>query len=106
MKIAVITTLDSFETLEPAWKRLTEGSDSDKPLITYEFLYSLLKVFFEKHKLLVFVVKEGDQGDKIAPFVRDGKSVRARSVLTQKRIVGNEKMASASTKFLPRGRER
>lgn len=68
MKIEVVHVFDEFVELEPVWKGLVEESGIDNPLITYEFFYCLLKVFFEKSELLIFVVKDGGEVVGIAPF--------------------------------------
>ena len=77
MKIEVVHVFDEFVELEPVWKGLVEESGLDNPFITYEFFYCLLKVFFEKSELLIFVVKDGGEVVGIAPFLRDGNSIRS-----------------------------
>ena len=77
MKIEVVQTFDEFVELESVWNRLAVESDIDNPFITYEFFYCLLKVFFEKSELLIFVVKDNGEIVGIAPFFRDGNSIRS-----------------------------
>ena len=76
-KIKVVHKFDEFVELEPVWKSLVEESGLDNPFITYEFYYCLIKAFFEKSELLIFVVKDGREVVGIAPFLRDGNFIRS-----------------------------
>ncbi len=79
MRIETVHGFDEFVKLESAWKMLEEESGSDNPFITYEFFYCLLKAFFEKSELLIFVVKDDEEVVGIAPFYRDTSSIRSIS---------------------------
>lgn len=77
MKIEVVKKFDEFLDLEPEWKRLVEESRLDNPFLTYEFFYCLIKAFFAKWELLIFVVKDDEEVIGIAPFLRHGNSIKS-----------------------------
>lgn len=79
MIIEVIHTFEKFVELESGWKRLVDDSGLDNPFITFEFFYCLLKAFFEKSELLIFVVKDNGEIIGIAPFLNDTNSIRSIS---------------------------
>ena len=77
MKIEVVHVFDKFLELEKVWKELAEDSDLNNPFITYRFYYCLLKVFFKNKDLLIFIVKDSEEVIGIAPFFRDGNTIRS-----------------------------
>jgi CelD/BcsL family acetyltransferase involved in cellulose biosynthesis len=66
--LELIQSVEGFHNLQDEWQELLKASDTDRPFLTWEWLYTWWKYLSGNRRLLILVVRRGKEPIALAPF--------------------------------------
>ena len=94
LRVEMLAGERSFLEIEGTWSRLVSDAGIDHPFLTHEWIRTWWEAFGRRHRLLVLVVRDGDDPIAVAPVML----VRARAYgmpLRQLGLVRNDQTPQA-----------
>ncbi|HEY3303128.1 MAG TPA: GNAT family N-acetyltransferase [Candidatus Binatia bacterium] len=102
----IVEDASSFETLREEWSRLLETSASDCVFLTWEWLFTWWKHFFQGRKLSILALREGPELIALAPFASSPPGLRFFSPFRSLEFLGAGSIGSDYLDvILKRGKE-